>query len=194
MCMLEYDKHWGTMACAECEDLVLELQHGQLAESARRAVEAHLAGCPTCRDFADSLKLLDDALTMRFGSKTLPAGFKATVLFEIDASSQDMAPEAIARRREAFESEFRAQSVGLLKRILREHWGSFLDAVGVMALALGLGLVLQRISVLDLGFSAVVPKALEGHPEMGILSVTAAICIAGAVWLGVRKEPRRFFG
>src|SRR5207248_676988 len=98
---------WRRTPCAEFEDQILDLQHGQLSEPGRGVAEAHLAGCPACRQFAEDLQSLDAALASEFRRKELPASFKVALLFRIDAATASVTPELVARRKEAIESEFR---------------------------------------------------------------------------------------
>src|SRR6267142_1696048 len=110
---------WPRTPCAEFEDQILDLQDAQLTEPARSAMQAHLAGCPACQQFAEDLQSLDAALAGEFQSKELPVSFKVALLSRIDAATASVTPELVARRKEAIESEFRQQSAGLLKRVVR---------------------------------------------------------------------------
>lgn len=187
----DQSKSWTPRSCAEYEDRILDLQHGLLTEPARCQVETHLAGCPACRQFAEDLQSLDAALAAEFQRKELPVSFKAALLSRIDAETASVAPELVARRKEAIESDFRHQSAGLLKRVVRERWGSFLDGFGLVTLALVMALILQRALFQGSDVTALLSKALAGQAATYVLWVTAAASVAGALWIGLHGELRR---
>lgn len=49
------------MSCDQYTDAIAELADGTLSDEARRAVEAHLAGCPACRALAADLGRIREA-------------------------------------------------------------------------------------------------------------------------------------
>src|SRR5713226_5622507 len=159
MSMPDHKMSWPRTPCTEYEDQILDLEHGHLSEPARGVLESHLAGCPACRQFAGELQSLDAALAWKFQRKELPASFKVALLSRIDAATASVTPELVARRKEAIESEFRRQSTGLLKRVVRERWRSFLDGLGLATLALVMALMLRRVLLQDFDVSALLPGA-----------------------------------
>src|SRR5437899_2376028 len=130
MFMPEKRHEWLPGPCAEFENQILDLLDGKLSGPARREMEAHMADCPACGQYAQQLQSLDAILTTEFQGKVLPASFKMSLLSRIDAAAAGATPDVIARRKEAIESEFQRQSAGLLQRVVRENWGLFLDGVG----------------------------------------------------------------
>ncbi len=180
-------------ACAEYEDRILDLQHGLLPGRARRGVEAHLAACPACRQFAQDLESLDVALARRFRLKELPESIKAVLLSRIDAATSGLTPELLAQRRESIEVEFRRESAGLLKRVAREHWSSLLDGLGVVALTLVTAFIMKQVLFRDLGIDALVAKAVADQATTYLLWATAAASVGVAFWFGLRGNARRFF-
>src|SRR5882724_3025232 len=183
--------NWQRTPCAEFEDLILDLQDGKLSEPARRGVEAHLAGCPACRQFSEDFQSLDAALAGEFQPKELPVSFKVALLSRIDAATTSVTPELVARRKEAIEHEFRRQSAGLLKRVVRERWSSFLDGLGIVTLGLVMALLLQRVLFQDFDISALLPRALTDQLTIDVIWVAAAASVMGAVWIGLRGKLRR---
>ena len=182
---------WPRTPCTEYEDQILDLDHGYLSEPARGVLESHLAGCPACRQFAEELQLLDSALAGEFQRKELPGSFKVALLSRIDAATASVTPELVTRRKEAIESEFRRQSAGLLKRIVRERWSSFLDGLGLATLALVMALMLQRMLFQDFDASALLAKGLTDQVAIYAIWVAAAASVISAVWLGLRGSLRR---
>ena len=112
------------------------------------------------------------------------------MLSRIDAAAASAAPDVIARRKEMIESEFRLQSAGLLRRVVRENWGLFLDGVGLGTLACVMALFVQRLLTGDLAVSAFLPKALSGQEASYLLWATAIVFVAGGLWFGLRQRVR----
>lgn len=52
------------MACQEFEERLLD--YAALSSVERDAVEAHLAGCPACREFVEALRQVDGELSAAF--------------------------------------------------------------------------------------------------------------------------------
>src|SRR5882672_7629033 len=188
MFMPDQKMSWQRTPCTEYEDQILDLEHGQLSEPARGVLESHLAGCPACRQFAEELQLLDSALAGEFQRKELPGSFKVALLSRIDAATASVTPELVTRRKEAIESEFRQQSAGLLKRVVRERWSSFLDGIGLATLALVMALMLQRMLLQDFYVSALLTKALTNQLASYVIWGAGAASVIGAVWIGLRGK------
>ena len=190
MFMPERKQEWLPEPCAAYEARILDLQHGELAGPVRRDVEAHMNDCPACRHYAQELQSLDAVLTTEFQGKVLPASFKTSLLSRIDAAAVGAAPDAIARRKRAIESEFRRQSVGLFRRVLLENWSLFLDTVGLVTLAIVIALLAQRLASGALGFGASMPKSMPDQAGTYLLWATAVVSVAGAFWFGFRDKLR----
>jgi anti-sigma factor RsiW len=186
----EPNKQWPPAPCATYEDRILDLEHGQLTEPVRRTLEAHLAECPACRQFAEELKALDAALASKFQPKTLPGSFRASVLARVDAAAASATPEIIARRKAAIASEFDRQSTGLLRRVVRENWSKVLDGFGLVALALVAALFAQRLLSGDIRVSSLMPSTLHDYAGTYLLWGTAAASVTSAWWLGLREKLR----
>ena len=190
MSMPDQKMSWPRTPCAEYENQILDLEHGQLSEPGRGVLESHLAGCPACQQFAEELQSLDATLAGEFQCKELPASFKVALLSRIDAATASVTPELVARRKEAIESEFRRQSAGLLKRVVRERWSSFLDGLGLATLALVIALMLRRVLLQDFDVSALLPRALTDQLASYVIWMAAAASVIGAVWIGLRGKVR----
>ena len=191
MSMPDHKMSWPHTPCTEYEDEILDLEHGQLSEPARGVLESHLADCPACRQFAEELQSLDAALVGEFQRKELPGSFKVALLSRIDSASASVTPELVARRKGAIESEFRRQSAGLLKRVVRERLSSFLDGLGIATLALVIALMLQRMLFQGFDLSALLPKVLADQAAIYVVWMVAAASVIGAVWIGLRGKVRR---
>ena len=76
------------MACAEYEELILDYFDGTLSREHREAVEAHLAGCPGCREFWEAQQDLDAALVARLSRAALSAGFEQQLLERLDPQGE----------------------------------------------------------------------------------------------------------
>jgi len=63
------------MVCTDYEELILGYFEGALSREQREAVEAHLAGCPGCREFWQTQRDLDVVLAARFSGAALSASF-----------------------------------------------------------------------------------------------------------------------
>lgn len=187
----EEKQAWQPEPCSAYENKILDLQHGQLAAPARQAAEAHMAECPACRQFAEELQSLDVALTTEFQGKVLPASFKMSLLSRIDAAAADAAPDVIVRRKAAIESEFQSQSAGLLRRVVRDNSGLFLEAIGLGTLAIVFALLAQKFASGGLGASATMPRLLSGLGGTYLLWAGAAVSVTSALWLGLRERVRR---
>ena len=191
MFTLEENAPWTLMPCAEYEDRILDLHHGQLDAGARRRVEEHLTDCLACRRFADDLQSLDAALDARLRCVALPASFKANLLRRIDAEAPRLAPELIARRRQALESEFRAASGGLLKRVVRERWSSILDGLGLIGIALLIALGAEQLAPQTSHLVNQFQGAVSGQTALYATWAAGTLCLVGAVWLGLDRNARR---
>jgi len=189
--MPEIYETWTRMPCAHYENQILDLQHGQLSGSARSAVEAHLRECLACRAFAEELTALDAALNARFRRAELPASFKAVLLRRIAAEAPCVTAETIARRKQAIELEFRSESAGLLKRVLRERVGSILDGLGVLGVAVVAGLLLYQLSPRDFDLGRLIQSAGAQPKVLYSAWAAGAVCVAGAVWAGLQPNLRR---
>ena len=190
MFMPEKRHKWPPAPCAEFENQILDLLHGQLSEPVRCNVEAHLAACPACCQFAEELESLDAALTAEFQGKVLPASFKTTLLSRVDTAAAGAAPDVIARRKEAIESEFQRQSVGLLRRVVRENWGLFLDGAGLVTLAIVVALLVPKLASGGISNRGLMPESLPTQAATYLLWALAAFAVAGAFWFGFRDKAR----
>jgi len=191
MFMPEIYEAWTPMPCAQYENQILDLQHGQLTGSARSAVEAHLKECLACRAFAEELSALDAALSARFRRAELPVSFKAGLLRRIETEAPRVTAETMARRKQAIESEFRSESAGLLKRVLRERIGSILDGLGVFGVAVVAGLLLYQLFPQDFDLGRLIQSAAAQPKVLYAAWAVGAVCVAGAVWAGLQPNLRR---
>ena len=65
------------MACTEFQDRLLA--HTELSDDERASVDTHVAGCPECREFLETLHLVDSALTAKFARCEVSGAFSTTV-------------------------------------------------------------------------------------------------------------------
>ena len=194
MFTFEIDEPWTLMPCAEYADQILDLEHGQLPPHARPAVEVHLAQCMACRHFAEDLQALDATLSARFQRVELPASFKASLLRRIDAAGPQLSPELIAQRRRALESEFQATSADLLRRVLRDRWGSILDGLGLVGVTLVVAFTAAQLAPRGPDFSKLLQGSMSQPAAAYALWAAAALSVVGAVWFGLKPNPRRVLG
>jgi anti-sigma factor RsiW len=191
MFMPEIDEAWTPMPCAQYENQILDLRHGQLTGSARNAVETHLRECLACRAFAEELTALDAALSVRFRRAELPASFKAGLLRRIETEVPRITAQTIASRKQAIESEFQSESAGLLKRVLRERIGSILDGLGVFGVAVVAGVLLYRLFPQDFDLGRLIQSATAQPKVLYAAWAIGAVCVAGAIWTGLQPNLRR---
>lgn len=77
------------MRCAHFEELILDSFDRELAGQERPALDAHLAGCASCRVFLEAQKSLDTALAAGIAAPPLPDGFARQVLSRVDGIPQE---------------------------------------------------------------------------------------------------------
>jgi anti-sigma factor RsiW len=179
--------------CTDYQDWILDREHGQWSEPVRSAVEAHLAACPACRQFADDLESLDAVLESEFQGKELPASFRVKLLARIATETPAVTPDQVARRKQSIESEFSRESAGLLQRVVRERWSSFLDGLGLGALVLVAALILSQVRLGDFIFGALFARHGAGHAPLAAIWLAAAASVTYGLWVGLRRQPRHYF-
>lgn len=85
------------MPCASFEDLLLD--YGELACAEREAVDAHLAGCPACREYLEALAQLDLRLAGLFAGVQASPAFRKRVLARVslegDLARPSFLPEVL---------------------------------------------------------------------------------------------------
>jgi len=74
------------MPCAEVESRLID--YAESSEAARRSLDAHLAACPSCRDYFDALELLEHALTASFSDVVAPDWLRTRVRAGIETPSR----------------------------------------------------------------------------------------------------------
>lgn len=157
-------------------------------------MEAHLAQCLACRHFAEDLQALDAALSARFQRVELPASFKASLLRRIDAAGPQLAPELIAQRRRALESEFQATSADLLRRVLRDRWGNILDGLGLLGVTLVVAFTAAQLVPRGPDFSKLLQGSMSQPVIIYAVWATGALSVVGAMWFGRKQNTRRVLG
>lgn len=123
------------MACREYEDRIMEMVEGGLCAEDQRAVQAHVAGCETCRRFAHRLKALEAALATENQAQAPSPGFKARLMERVDLEPCDLSAEAIAARRRDLEVEFEMAMAGLARAVWRRNLPLLLEVVGLISAA-----------------------------------------------------------
>ena len=174
-------EYWMFMACSEYEERIINHLDGQVAEPERQAVEAHLAACVACRNFARELGRLDTALASTFRPPALSPGFKDRVLHRVDAEAIPTTPNDRLQKKQAVESEYHQLTAGLIRQIFRDHFTTILDSLGCVGLALLLGF--------SLNLFATPATALLSH-LLGIRSLDSTLLLplalsAASVLLGM---------
>ena len=78
-------------ACGEYEDMISAFIDGALAEEDRRALMAHMAGCPACQNYFDEQIAIQDALTAAAAQEDIqaPEGFAEDVMARIRFTAQE---------------------------------------------------------------------------------------------------------
>ena len=89
-----------------------------------------------------------------------------------------------------FESEFQRQSVGLLRRVVRENWGLFLDGAGLVTLAIVVALLVPKLASGGISNRGLMPESLPTQAATYLLWALAAFAVAGAFWFGFRDKAR----
>jgi hypothetical protein len=74
------------MPCAGFESRLIDYEESSGEE--RRSIDAHLASCHACREYFDTLKLLDHALTVTFSEVAAPNRVGNWVRAGIEAPSR----------------------------------------------------------------------------------------------------------
>ncbi|MGB9920519.1 MAG: zf-HC2 domain-containing protein [Moorellales bacterium] len=127
------------MNCRQAENLISSYLDGELAEAERPELEAHLASCPACRQYAEELEAAQAALAGVFAAAEPPA---------------DLFERLMARVREA---EAGARPAG---RARQPWWPGLRRAAAVAGLAAAVGL-----ACLGLGRTGFWPLNAPGTPE-----------------------------
>ena len=81
------------MPCRAFENRLLD--YAGLADAQLLAVDAHLAQCPDCRDYLETLAAMDRELTALLGASSPAPDFPARVLARANASASLARPTAV---------------------------------------------------------------------------------------------------
>ena len=184
----EKNPNWPAAPCTDYQERILDREHGQLSEPARRAVEAHLAACPACRQFADELKSLDAVLESEFQGKELPASFRVALLARIATETPALTLDQVARRKQAIESEFSRESARLLQRVVCERWSRFLDGLGLGALVLVAAFIRPQMPFGDFVFGALFARHAAGPAPVQAIWLTAVAAVTCGLWVGLHRK------
>jgi anti-sigma factor RsiW len=96
------------MSCEEIENSILDYQENQLPPGQRADIEAHLAGCASCRTFARQLRQLDTALTAGIKVPALSAEFDQRLQKQIQVAPAALSEAERAERKRQLQGEFEA--------------------------------------------------------------------------------------
>jgi anti-sigma factor RsiW len=122
------------MSCPEYELRIAEWVEHRLPEGEKAALEAHLAACPECRDFAARWRALDATLARSIQPAALPADFTTRLWQRIESPLAGPAISSEALKRQV-ETEHAARMARLDRRF--KSLGSLLDALGLGVLCAG---------------------------------------------------------
>ena len=176
------------MNCNECEELILETLDTLLPENQRAELQAHVATCPSCRQFQRAQLRLDTALVRSLQPPSLPPDFSARVLRQVDREAVRMESASVEARKQAAEAEFQARMTELGKGPLGSRVMRMLDVIGLGAVGLLAGLLLSsllpRLASLPLPS---VPTAWQGPMTYAPWAAAALIAAAGLA-LGRRRD------
>jgi len=176
------------MNCNECEELTLETLDTLLPENQRAELQAHVATCPSCRQFQRAQLQLDTALVRSLQPPSLSPGFSARILHRVDQELARTGSVSVEARKQAAEAEFQARMAELGKGPLGSRVMRMLDVIGLGAVGLLAGLLLSsllpRLASLPLPS---VPTAWQGPMTYAPWAAAALIAAAGLA-LGRRRD------
>jgi len=78
------------MDCQDAKEKLLESFDGALSPDDRRRLESHLAACPECTEFNNSLHALDVRLKEAITSPRLSAGFRTALQAKMERHSHEL--------------------------------------------------------------------------------------------------------
>ncbi len=176
------------MKCVECEEIILEALETSLAAGQRAELEAHVAICPSCRQFQQAQRQLDAALVKSLSPPRLSADFSARVLRRVDEELARVVSADVEARKRAAEAEYTAGMAALRGdrsdfRVLR-----MLDLVGLGVVGLLVGLLLSLlVSWLPSFPLPHLPATWQG--SMVYVSWAVAVLVVGVgLTLGRRRD------
>ena len=176
------------MNCNECEELILETLETSLAENQRPALRAHVAICPSCRQFQQAQLRLDAALAKSIRRPNLSPDFSARILHQVDQELARTTSASVEARKQAAEADFQARMAELKQGPFGSRVLRMLDVIGLGAAGLLSGLLLSsllpRLASLPLPS---VPTAWQGSMTYAPW-VTAALIVAAGMALGRRRD------
>jgi anti-sigma factor RsiW len=124
------------MLCQEIENSILDYLENQLSAARRAEVEAHLAGCTGCREFARQLQRLDAALSARVRIPALSANFDRRLRERIQPAPAALSEAQRAERKRQLQAEFEAQRAER-KRQLQAEFEAGMARISRRPFALG---------------------------------------------------------
>jgi anti-sigma factor RsiW len=176
------------MNCHECEELILETLETGLTAHRQAELQAHVATCPSCRQFQQAQLRLDAALMKSLRPPSLSPDFSARILHRVDQELARTASATIEARKQAAEAEFEARMAELKKGSFGSRVLRMLDVIGLGAAGLLAGLLLNsllpRLASLPLPS---VPTVWQGSMTYAPW-VAAALIVAAGMALGRRRD------
>ena len=173
------------MPCSSFENRILDYLEDQLPAAAKAEVEAHLAGCPSCRDFARQLRQLDAALCRQVVPPALGPDFNARLHSKIAAAALLTETQRAERKRD-LQADFEARMAQMNKRSL--DLPVFFASLTWPALA---ALAIWLLIVFAPGWSsALARRGLDPQTQTLLLS---ALFSVGFVLFGLRALFPRLF-
>jgi anti-sigma factor RsiW len=191
MFMPEETEDWTRMACPDYEARIMDWLDGELSALGRQTVEQHVAVCTACRNFSEELKGLDAVLASTINRPVLPQNFKSKMLRRVALEfSTQPSHAAIARRKQAEESEFQALRAELPKRVFRANLGNGLDILGYLGIAV-IAWVLLDYALANLpAISGALPSSTTQNPAEFLAWAFSAACVGAGLAFGVRRLAR----
>jgi hypothetical protein len=192
------------MACPEFEDRILETLEASPAPGAadtsadpaaaaaaagRADLEAHLATCEACREFAQAQRLLDAQLQTAFSQPRLPTDFARRVLRAVDAQTPAASPEWRAERRRAIETEYQARLRRKRGWVLGLRTADWMELLGWGVGAGCAAVAFVKCQALLPALIAQLPSASRVRPEQWVPWAAAAVSLI-ALWAWLARFRR----
>ena len=181
------------MACNELEFQIVEYVENTLPHTARAQVEAHLATCPDCRQFAQELRALDATFTAHVRVPQVSVDFTGRLQQRLQAEPVRMTEAQKAERKRQYQAEYEAGLAELKKHPF--HWlVAGLNSLQYVAVGAGIAL----LAWLFWQFTPVVVEAYQAYflanPALTLgysIGFSALMVITGILY-AFPREIRRY--
>lgn len=173
------------MNCHECEILILDSLDNPVTHPPHAELDAHLAGCPACRQFQEAQWELDADLTAALSRLSPGPQFKAQMLGRIALLPAPLSLAEIEAKKRQFDAEFSKAQARLQSEFKITHARQLIWLVAFGAVGLTSGMVVQVV------FDRLkeVPWSVAGP---AFSSALAALIVVAALGLDrTRRTARR---